>query len=380
MGEPRILVLNAGSSSLKMALIEPPGTTIARTDVSWGVDASRSSDRAEGLSAGLAELGLVHRPDGTPGIDAVGYRVVHGGTRFTSPVLLDADVVSGIESAADLAPLHNRVALETIEVGRALLPDLPHVACFDTAFHTTLPVAAFRYPVPERWYTEWGVRRYGFHGLSVAWSVRRAAELLRREAGRVSLVVAHLGSGCSVTAVHHGASVDTSMGLTPLEGLMMGTRSGSIDPGVPFFLTSHDRLDNAQVADALDHQSGLLGVSGTSSDMRQLAKAAAGGDERAALAIEMFERRAAAWIAASATTLPRLDAVVFTGGIGEHAADVRRGIVDRLGVLGLRPLPEDTHQDEGDGRLDDGHTATAVLRVESREDLVIARETAGLIA
>jgi len=229
-GAPRILVLNAGSSSLKAALVVLPDVTAGRAEVSWGADASRHRDRASGLASALRELGLA-AADLTPAeLTAVGYRVVHGGARFSAPSRIDDEVVAGIRAVAELAPLHNGMALETIEAGRALLPDVPHVACFDTAFHATLPPEAYRYPVPERWFRDWGVRRFGFHGLSVAWAVRRSAQLLGRDAADLALVVAHLGSGCSVTAVDGGRAVETSMGLTPLEGLMMGTRSGSIDP------------------------------------------------------------------------------------------------------------------------------------------------------
>lgn len=370
MAAPRVLVLNAGSSSLKAALIEPPLATLGRTEVSWGADASRVRDRVAGLESALEDLWAKLADDGRH-LDAVGYRVVHGGARFSAPALIDDNVVTGIEAAAELAPLHNGVALETIAAGRELMPDVPHVACFDTAFHATLEPEAFRYPVPEHWFTEWGVRRFGFHGLSVEWSVRRAAELLGRSSAELNLVVAHLGSGCSVTAVEGGRSVDTSMGLTPLEGLMMGTRSGSIDPGVPFHLISRGQLDIEAVSDQLDHASGLLGVSGISSDMRQLLAAEEVGEEAPALAVAMFVRRAAAWIAAMATALPRLDAIVFTGGIGENASAIRRRIVDRLMVLGIDPLPADAERD-GDRRLDLDNKPFAILRVEAREDLVIA--------
>ena len=386
MPAPRILVLNAGSSSLKASLIEARDATLARTELSWGADASRQGDRATGVEGALAALereATGHaRSAGTAGsstVAGVGHRVVHGGERFARATPIDAEVLREIEAVSELAPLHNRVALETIEAARSRLPDVPHVACFDTAFHATLEPAAFRYPVPEPWYAEWGVRRYGFHGLSVAWSVRRAAELLGRDACDLALVVAHLGSGCSVTAVLSGRSVDTSMGLTPLEGLMMGTRSGSIDPGVPLRLMERGHLTPAEVAEALDHRSGLLGVSGRSADMRVLREAAQSGDERAGLAIGMYVRRAAAGIAAAATCLPRLDALVFTGGIGENAAEVRAAIVERLGVLGLAPLPRDPAAPSGDAILGAPDDPIAVLRIEAREDLVIAAHTAALI-
>jgi acetate kinase len=375
----RVVVLNPGSSSLKAALIELPETTLARAQVPWDVDPAHGGGRGKGVELALRELGLDGQRDPAVHVDAVGYRVVHGGPGLTSARVIDDEVTARIASAAHLAPLHNDVALETISAGRGLLPGVPHVACFDTAFHATLPAEAYRYPVPEHWFAEWGVRRYGFHGLSVLWSVRRAATLLERNVADLSLVVAHLGGGCSVTAVVDGRSVETSMGLTPLEGLMMGTRSGSIDPGLTFYLLARTPLTVEAIGEALEHASGLLGVSGSSADLRELEARAAGGDERAALAMAMFVRRAAAWIAAVATSLPRLDALVFTGGIGEGAAAVRARIVERLGVLGIGPLTRPPAVGQVDGRLNDGSDPVAVLRIEAREDLVIAAEAAAAI-
>jgi acetate kinase len=262
------------------------------------------------------------------------------------------------------------------------VPTVPHVAVFDTAFHASLPDAARRYPVPERWTSELGVRRYGFHGLSVEWSTRRAAELLDVPVERLRVVVAHLGGGCSVTAVDGGRSVDTSMGMTPLEGLMMGTRAGSIDPGV-IFRVVRSGSDPDAVADELEHASGLLGVAGTA-DVRALLDAEAAGDSRAALALEMFVRRAAAAIAAAATSLPVLDAIVFTGGIGEHAAPIRARIAARLAVVAVPRLDDNDRggPDEdgvGDAILAGGGDQPAVLRIGAREDLVIASATQGVV-
>jgi acetate kinase len=233
------------------------------------------------------------------------------------------------------------------------MPDIPHVACFDTAFHATLPEVAWRYPVPDRWHDEWGVRRYGFHGLSVEWAIGQASEQLGRPVRSLDLVVAHLGGGCSVTAARGGRSAWTSMGLTPLEGLMMATRSGSIDPGA-LVLALRRGLAADELEAVLDHDSGLRAVGG-SGDLRVVEKAARDGDARARLAIAMFVDRAAAEIAAAATRLRRIDALVFTGGIGEHATRVRTTIVDRLAALRF------------------GTPAPPVLVVEAREDLVIAR-------
>jgi acetate kinase len=370
-----VLVLNAGSSSLKASRIDPDGVAVWRDEVDWGADASRRSDRADTLSSLLARMDGSGATAPVP-IAAVGHRVVHGGPRFTTPVRVDAKVIAGLRDISDLAPLHNDVALTTIEAAQRLLPDIPHVACFDTAFHATLDDAARTYAIPAAWTTEWGLRRYGFHGLSVEWATQRAAMLLERPVVDVHLVVAHLGSGCSVTAVSAGRSVATSMGMTPLEGLMMGTRSGSLDPGVMLRLLDRQLLGVQELAEALDHASGLLGVSGRSSDMRVLLEAEAAGDARAQLAIEMFVERAAAQMAGAATSLPRLDAVVFSGGIGERAASIRQRIVARLAVVGVPPLPAGpSGQADGDARLDVTPGQPAILRVEAREDLVIAQHT-----
>ncbi len=394
----RLLVLNAGSSTLKASVLEPPAReALAVATVDWGSDATRVAGRLDDLRRLLARFEAAGV--GAASFEVVGHRVVHGGTRFTAPTVVDDAVLVELAELSPLAPLHNSIAVETIAAARTALSGVPQIAVFDTAFHATLEPSAYRYPLPEAWYRDWGIRRFGFHGLSVAWATDRAAELLGRPAGSLGLLVAHLGSGCSVTAVDAGRSVATSMGLTPLEGLMMGTRAGSIDPGIVLALLRDGRLALDELADALDHGSGLLGVSGRTADMRELLGAEADGDERAAGAIELFVRRAAEGIAAMATALPRLDALVFTGGIGEHAAPVRERIVGRLGVLGLEPLaPAAGARAAGgaaratggatggaatraaaratgaDGLLSAPGAAIAVLRVEAREDLVIARE------
>jgi len=363
----RILALNAGSSSLKTSLVEQPGdVTLSRDEL----------QRAPGADAWIDALRAVLTDAGT--VDAVGHRVVHGGTRFVAPLLIDDAVVAHLDELRDLAPLHNGPALDVIAAARATLPGVPQVACFDTAFHAALPPAGYVYPLPYAWHEDWGVRRFGFHGLSVAWSVERAAELLGRTTGELALVVAHLGSGCSVTAVLAGRSADTSMGMTPLEGLMMGTRSGTVDPGILLELLDAGRVSPAALSEALQHRSGLLGVSGVSADLRAVQAAAASGDTRAALALELFVRRAAAAIGSAATALPRLDALVFTGGIGEHAAKVRAEICLRLAVLGV-PGALATPDDDADAVLSQASASVQVLRVTAREDLVIAREAHRLL-
>jgi acetate kinase len=368
----RILVLNPGSSSLKASLIEPGDRTLGRLERDWGSDATRQKGREDDLRTVVRDLGV-----GARSIDAVGYRVVHGGTRFEEATAVDGGVLAAIRELDALAPLHNTVAADTIEAGLRLLPNAPHIACFDTAFHAGLPEIARRYPLPEAWYADWGIRRYGFHGLSMAWSVERAAELLERPSAELQLIVAHLGSGCSVTAIAGGRSVNTSMGMTPLEGLMMGTRSGSVDPGLLLHILATGRLTADELDDVIAHRSGLLGVSGTSASVRVLEEAADAGDARALLALEMFANRAAAGIAAIASALQRLDALVFTGGIGEHSHRMRVRICSRLGLLAV-PQPTEPADDSDAviGALD----GLTVLRIAAREDLVIARQVAGTLA
>jgi acetate kinase len=379
----RILVLNAGSSSLKASVLEVgddgrvsgAGQPLAAAQTGWGSDATRVLDRRATVEETLTTLWQAGVEPGT--LVAAGHRVVHGGTRFVEPTRVDEAVLAQIEALSELAPLHNAVALDTLRAQRALLPTLPQVATFDTAFHASLAQQAYVYPLPWAWYEDWGIRRFGFHGLSVAWSVRRASELLSKPANELCLIVAHLGSGCSVTAVEQGRSVSTSMGMTPLEGLAMGTRAGSVDPGILLHVLRRRGLSADRLAEILEHESGLLGISGISGDMRELSAAAAGGSERARLAIEIFVRRAAAGIAVAAASLPRIDALVFTGGVGEHAADVRAQIVARLATLGLAPLDDPSASD--DGLLSAPAARIAVLRVEAREDIVIAQAAAELV-
>jgi acetate kinase len=389
----RVLVLNPGSSSLKSSVIEtatiptaaadgiiPAASAdslapLAQIDVDWGVDATAGGDPTDDIlllvakyeAAGISPASLA----------AVGYRVVHGGATFRQPVPVTRDVIAQVTALTDLAPLHNGIAAATMAAGLTAIPDLPQVAVFDTAFHASLPEEAYRYAVPERWFREWGVRRYGFHGMSVAWSAERAAALLARPVGALRTLVAHLGSGCSVTAVNDGRSVGTSMGLTPLEGLMMGTRAGSIDPGILFYLLRTGRLDPDEMAEELDHKAGLLGVSGRTSDVRELLRLEAAGDEAATLALAIFARRAAECIAAAATSLPGLDAIVFTGGIGENAADLRARIVQRLGSIGLAPIRDEAVAE--DALLSSPGSSPPVLRIEAREDLIVAREVARVV-
>jgi acetate kinase len=362
----RVLILNAGSSTLKASvLVEDSEDAEASVTVPMSGlgDATaafrRALDATKDSGVALAT------------ISAVGHRVVHGGSLFTRTTVIDDSVLARIRELSWLAPLHNPPAAEVIAAARTALPSVTQAAAFDSAFHATLPKEGYVYALPYEWYWDWGYRRYGFHGLSITWSVERAAALLGRS--DLGLVIAHLGNGCSVTAVWQGHSVSTSMGMTPLEGLVMGTRAGSIDPGIVLAAVRDHDLDARALEDVLEHRSGLLGVSGRTADMRELL-AMAPNEERAALAIAMFERSAAAAIAAAATALPRLDALVFTGGIGEHAATVRGEIVRRLASIGVPPL--DTRAVDGDRVLVAG--PIAVLVVVAREDVVIAREVVAL--
>lgn len=372
----RVLVLNAGSSSLKASVLETGDlSTLAQTEVALGTDATRSQGLRESVRGALKAL---DDAVSMMSIDAVGHRIVHGGTRFRHAVRVTPGVMKGIESLAEFAPLHNHVGAGVIRAAQAVLRTRPQVATFDTAFHATLPEAAFVYPLPYGWYRDWKVRRFGFHGLSCEWSVQRAALLLNTPVAQLALIVAHLGSGASVSAILDGRSVDTSMGLTPLEGLMMGTRAGSVDPGILLYAMRRRRVTTRRLDDQLWHEAGLVGVAGRKAGMQELEQAAGRGNARAQLAVDIFVRRAAAGIAAMATALPRIDGLVFTGGIGEHSASVRSAIVRRLAPLGFNEIRV-AHARE-DLVLSEPGWRPAVLRVEAREDAVIAGQTAALLA
>ena len=387
-----VLVLNSGSSSVKFALIaagtaervlgglaDKVGTPEAVLQIQ-----RPAGDVTEPLSDGSRQAVIARILDrvADPGADLIGagHRVVHGGDRFSDSVLVDDDVIAAIRSFAPLAPLQNPADLVGIEAIRAGRPALPQVAVFDTAFHQTMPASAFRYAVPEEWYTRHGVRRYGFHGISHRFVSERAAALLGRPLGELRLVTAHLGNGCSAAAIRDGVSVDTTMGLTPLEGLVMGTRSGDIDPGVFAYLAGRTGLGAAELTETLNTRSGLLGLSGESNDMRLVQDAAARGDERARLALDVFVHRLAKAVAALTASLGGLDALVFTAGIGEHSPVVRSQVLARLGFLGLT---EDPEANAGHGRATGGRISlpgpVQALVVPTDEELMIARDTACLV-
>jgi acetate kinase len=357
----RTLVVNAGSSTLKLSVIGPGD----EVDVAVTVGAS---DR-EAVRRFCNE----QRP-----IDASGHRIVHGGADFTGPVALDAATFEQLAALEPLAPLHQRPGLEAARMAMAELPGVPAFACFDTAFHATLPAPAATYPVPAEWRERWGIRRYGFHGLSHQWASGRALEIAALPVGGSRLVTCHLGSGSSACAVAEGRSVDTTMGFTPLEGLVMATRSGTVDPGLVLWLLRAGGLAPREVEDALERQSGLAALSGTDGDMRTITAAADAEDDRARLAIDIWVHRLCGAIASMTSSLGGLDALVFTGGIGEHAPELRLRVVDRLSYLGLELDEEANRRTSGDGDVSAGGSRVRTLVVASHEDVQIARLIRGL--
>ncbi|HEY0584436.1 MAG TPA: acetate/propionate family kinase, partial [Chloroflexota bacterium] len=367
-----VLILNAGSSSLKWVVLDAAlEAIVSQGGTTWEGD--EGSRHAAEVEAAL---------DQVPRVEAIGHRVVHGGARFTKAVVVDDRVRSEVLDLASLAPLHNPAAVAGIDAARARFPAVPHVAAFDTAFHATLPEAAAVYPLPWEWTKRWDLRHFGFHGLSVEYAVRRSSTLLGHLPRR--LVVCHLGAGCSVTAVAEGRSVETTMGFTPLHGVMMARRSGAVDPGMLLWLLMHQGLSAAEVDAALNERSGLLGVSGVSADMRQVLDAADNGNGRAQLAVDMFVRRVTAAIGASAATLGGLDTLIFTGGIGEHSARMRAAICAPLRFLGLSlddAANESEPADDGslDARIAQSESVVTVLVVAAREDLTILRHLARVL-
>lgn len=364
-----VIVCNTGSSTLKLSLFASAGEELAASvDVDWQGDSPGSVVRRA-----LEELGA----KGSGEIAGVGHRVVHGGARFCEAVRVTPEVESEIEALGELAPLHNPVALEAIRAMKAALPGVPQVAAFDTTFHAALPPAARTYAIPRAWTRDWGLRRFGFHGLSHMYCAQRAAEMLGR--ANLRLVVAHLGNGASLSAVADGVCIDTTMGFTPLEGVMMGTRSGSVDPGLLLHVLRRRGVDAERLAQVLQHESGLLGVSGLSSDMRTVL-AAVPTDPDAALAIEIYVHRVRQAIGALVATLGGIDALVFTAGIGEHAAEIRARVCERLGHLGLALDVAANADPHLDADVATAASAARILLIESREDLAILRDTRRVLA
>lgn len=354
----RVLVVNTGSSSLKLRALDGD-RVVDHLDLDRWV----GEDDLEALGAFVAGLGTV---------DAVGHRVVHGGADLTAPTLVTAALEERVLSLASLAPLHQSRAVAGMHAMERLLPGVPQVACFDTTFHTTLPPAAATYALPASWRQAFGLRRFGFHGLSHAWAVRRAPELTRSPADRV--ISCHLGAGASLCAARGARSVDTTMGFTPLDGLVMATRSGSVDPGLVVWLVEHGGLDAGEVGHGLEHDAGLAGLSGTSGDLRDVLAARRGGDADAALAVDVYVHRLRREIAAMAAALDGVDVVVFTGGVGEHGFEVRAETVAGLGFLGLALDPEANAATTTDGDVSAPGAGARTVVVTAREDLEIARQ------
>jgi acetate kinase len=362
----RVLTVNAGSSSLKLRLLDSEDAILAEDELA--LEEGRIDQEALGaaLDSPLGEA------------QAIGHRIVHGGQRFRSAVEIDADVELALRGLSELAPLHQAKSLAALDAVGALFPDLPAVACFDTAFHATLPASASTYALPGDWTDRWGLRRYGFHGLSHAWVARRTPELLGAARPNLRIVSCHLGSGASLCAIREGVSLDTTMGFTPLEGLVMATRSGSVDPGMLMWLLERGALDATEVANALERRSGLLGLCG-SADMRELLSRAEAGEERATLALKVYLRSLRGQIAAMAAALGGVDVVVFTGGVGERSPELRELAVEGLAFLGLAIESGRNRAASGDADVSSPQASVATLVLAAREDLEIARQVRAVL-
>jgi acetate kinase len=360
-----ILVVNAGSSSLKLRVLDDQDRVTSSLDL----PAPRGRSERTSIEQAVGGVGA---------IDAVGHRIVHGGTDFLGPVRIDDDVVMQLRALTDLAPLHQPKSLAALEVVTRLLPSVPAVACFDTAFHAQMPEAAATYALPPDWRKRWSLRRYGFHGLSHAYAADRVARLLDRPLEGLRVVTGHLGAGASLAAVQGGRSVDTTMGFTPLEGLVMATRSGTVDPGLVLWLEEHAGTPPSELAATLEHRSGLFGLAGTA-DMRQVIERARAGDPAAKLALAVYVHRLRAGIAAMAASMDGLDALVFTGGVGENAPVVREQAGAGLGFLGVEIDGVRNADANGDREIgtDGGMARTFVI--QAREDVQIAREVRSVL-
>jgi acetate kinase len=355
----RILVVNAGSSSLKLRVLDQDDSVVASRDL----PSPRGRTDGAAVAAAIREFGDV---------DAVGHRVVHGGSIFSEPVLIDGSVVDRLRSLTDLAPLHQPKSLAGMDMVGVLLPGMPAVACFDTAFHASIPAAAATYALPAEWRRRWELRRYGFHGLSHAYLSRRAADLLGRRVEDLRIVTCHLGAGASLAAVHGGRSVDTTMGFTPLEGLVMATRSGSVDPGLVLWLEEHVGTPPAELAATLEHRSGLLGLAG-SADMRIVVDRAEAGDLDAQLGLEVYLHRLRGAISSMATSMNGMDVLVFAGGVGENAPSIRSRAAEGISFLGVEVDP-DRNGASGDREIGVVGARVQTLVIATREDLQIAAE------
>src|SRR5437773_1243148 len=394
----KVLVLNSGSSSQKSSLYEigqtlpdDPPTSLWQGKIEWrdevaeveiknarGVvqkNRAKVSSRAEAVEHLLGTLTDGDRPAVTSltEIDVVGHRVVHGGPKYEQPVSLTPEVRAGIAKASAFAPLHNRAELEGMEVIEKLLGAVPQVAVFDTGFHRRMPQAAAVYPGPYQWF-ESGIRRYGFHGVNHQYCAARAAHLLGRNLNSLKLVTCHLGNGCSLAAIHQGYSIDTTMGFTPLEGLMMGTRSGSVDPGILTYLMREGQLQAQEIDDVLNKESGLLGISGISGDMREILASVKRGHSRAKLAFDIYVHRPQAGVGAMVAVLGGIDVLVFSAGVGENSTEVRAAVCKPLAFLGLKLDDAANVQRAPDADIATPDSAVRILIIRAQEDWAIAKE------
>ena len=361
----RVLTVNAGSSSLKLRLVDDDDSLLASAEL------PAQTGRAD-------EDALREALEGMHDADAIAHRVVHGGARFTGPVRIDPEIVEALRALTPLAPLHQPAALDAMAAVEAQLPDLPTVACIDTAFHSTLPPAARTYALPREWRERYDLRRFGFHGLSHAHAARRAADMLGEAPERLRVVSCHLGAGASLAAISGGRSVDTTMGFTPVDGLVMATRSGGVDPGMLLWLIQHGGLEVDEVSDALEHGAGLQGLAGTP-DMRDVLEAARRGEADAALARDVYLHRLRALIAAMTASLGGLDALIFTGGVGERSSQVRSATAEGLAHLGVAVDPALDVAAVPDADVSAPRASVRTLVVAAREDLQMAREARAVL-
>ena len=399
----KILVLNSGSSSQKACLYEiegacpvHPPSCLWEGRIEWNGDTAETSVKKAGGKTEKTELKVCSRDqivkdllskawsgnaqiiDSPSEIDAVGHRVVHGGPQFEDPVVITPEVRQAIAGVRAFAPLHIDSELEGVSIVESLLGVVPQVAVFDTGFHRQMPLSAAVYAGPYEWF-ESGIRRYGFHGINHRYCAQRAAQLLSKDKQAFKVVTCHLGNGCSAAAVHGGRSVDTTMGFTPLDGLMMGTRCGAIDPGVLTFLMRQGRLDATEIDAVLNRKSGLLGVSGISADMRDILAAMGRGHERAKLAFDIYVHRLRGAIASMAASMAGMDALVFTAGVGENSAEARAAVCNHLEFLGVRLDPELNAQPTLDADVSTASSRVRALVIRAEEDWAIAKECWALL-
>jgi len=390
MLESLVLVLNCGSSSIKFAILSPNNREtvfsgmverigLPKAQMIYKVDNQKSIIKLNniGYSEALNKVLILvkEQKKWIAHLHAIGHRIVHGGEFFKSSVRITPDVIEKIEQCSGLAPLHNPANLLGIKKAQEVFADLPQVAVFDTAFHQTMPEQAYLYAIPFKYYQQYQVRRYGFHGTSHQYVAKKAAEILKRPLKDINLITAHLGNGCSIAAISEGKSIDTSMGLTPLEGLVMGTRSGDVDPALHLYLAKKLNVDIEEITNILNKKSGVLGLSGIGMDLRVLEKAAGEGNTQAMLALEVMIYRLVKYIGAYATILGHVDALVFTGGIGENSSFVRSRAVNRLGLLNfiLDKTQNDAHGKNNHGIITTANSIPAIV-IKTNEELVIATD------